>query len=424
MNTSSGLFPRLVWLLAGAVALVALIGLITMSVASSRIGDDYAEHMLALQIQAADVLIAQGQEQQLADLNVQRASTPPAARSPALRIVRSLLQDVQARWPQRDPFIAGLPLPTVWIKAQAPGNGWIGIPLLGVRRPLVRSAAVTIGFAALIILLMAGAYARSLTDPLRRLALAAPDVAAGKPLSPLPIHSVRELVELHAALSRAADDARNSARERDVMLAALSHDLRTPLARLRLGLELVGDGVDKGLREGMEADIEAIDGLSAQFIGFIRDGSDEPDAPVDLAATLRELLALNRGSGGPPWEIDAPEHAVLQGHPLALRRALDNLIRNALGHGAAPFRASLVQRTDHLEVCIADGGPGAPEAMIDQLGKPFVRGNVARSDAMGSGLGLASVKRIALQHGGALTVRNVPAGGFEARLVLRVRNEE
>jgi len=414
----SGLFTRLAWLLAGTVGLVVAIGLITLNVTGSRLSNAYTTRTVALQVSAADVLIAQGHDSELANLGIELSTAPPQGHAPALRAMRNLLVDTRMHWPQRQAYIAGLRQPTLWLKALSPSNNWIGIPLMGLRVPLVRTAVVTTAFAALIVLLMAAAYTRSLTEPLRRLAQAAPAVVAGTPLPPLPKHSVRELVELNAALSRAAAEVRSNARERDVMLAALSHDLRTPLARLRLGLALSGDAVDTSLREGMEADIDAIDAMSAQFIGFIRDGSDEPASPVDMALLLRELLSLNRGNGGPPWEIESPDHAVVQGHPLALRRALDNLIRNALRHGDAPFRAVLAIGSAEIRLSIADGGLGAPPDIIDRLGEPFVRGNQARSDAMGSGLGLASVKRIATQHGGSLSVRNLPACGFEATLRL------
>jgi len=414
----SGLFTRLAWLLAGTVGLVVAIGLITLNVTGSRLSNAYTTRTVALQVSAADVLIAQGHDSELANLGIELSPAPPQGHAPALRAMRNLLVDTRMHWPQRQAYIAGLRQPTLWLKALSPSNNWIGIPLMGLRVPLVRTAVVTTAFAALIVLLMAAAYTRSLTEPLRRLAQAAPAVVAGTPLPPLPKHSVRELVELNAALSRAAAEVRSNARERDVMLAALSHDLRTPLARLRLGLALSGDAVDMSLREGMEADIDAIDAMSAQFIGFIRDGSDEPASPVDIALLLRELLSLNRGNGGPPWEIESPDHAVLQGHPLALRRALDNLIRNALRHGDAPFRAVLVISPAEIRLSIADGGLGAPPDILDRLGEPFVRGNQARSDAMGSGLGLASVKRIATQHGGSLSVRNLPQRGFEATLRL------
>lgn len=414
----SGLFTRLAWLLAGTVGLVVAIGLITLNVTGSRLSNAYTTRTVALQVSAADVLIAQGHDSELANLGIELSPAPPQGHAPALRAMRNLLVETRLHWPQRQVYIAGLRQPTLWLKALSPSNDWIGIPLMGLRVPLVRTAVVTTAFAALIVLLMAAAYARSLTEPLRRLAQAAPAVVAGTPLPPLPKRSVRELVELNAALSRAAAEVRSNARERDVMLAALSHDLRTPLARLRLGLALSGNAVDTSLREGMEADIDAIDAMSAQFIGFIRDGSDEPASPVDVALLLRELLSLNRGNGGPPWEIESPDHAVIQGHPLALRRALDNLIRNALRHGDAPFRAVLAIGPAEICLSIADGGLGAPPDILDRLGEPFVRGNQARSDAMGSGLGLASVKRIATQHGGSLSVCNLPQGGFEASLQL------
>ncbi|HEY9131135.1 MAG TPA: ATP-binding protein [Dyella sp.] len=417
----SGLFTRLAWLLAGTIGLVVVFGAIALAMTSSRMSSEFSSHAVAVQISAADVLLAQGRETELADLGVQHAMTPPQGHLPALRVVRNVINEIASRWPGREPYIAGLRRPVLWLKASPPGTGWIGVPMVALRAPLMRSAVITIGAAALIVLLMASAYARSLTEPLRRLAQAAPAVVAGTPLPPLPRHSVRELVELNAALSRAAAEVRSNARERDVMLAALSHDLRTPLARLRLGLALSGDALDNTLREGMEADIDAIDAMSAQFIGFIRDGSDEPAAPVDLAQLLRELLALNRGNGGPPWEIDAPGHALLQGHPLALRRAIDNLVRNALRHGQAPYRASLSLDAGQWQLLIVDSGPGAPEHLLERLGEPFVRGNPARSDALGSGLGLASVKRIATQHGGSLSVRNRPDGGFEAGLRLPAR---
>jgi len=414
----SGLFTRLAWLLAGTVGLVVAIGLITLNVTGSRLGNEYSARTVALQIAAADVLIAQGHNGELANLGIELSPVPPQGHAPALRLVRTVLDETRQHWPQRQAYIAGLRQPVLWLKATSPSHDWIGVPLLGLRAPLVRTAVVTTASAALIVLLMAAAYARSLTEPLRRLAQAAPAVVAGTSLPPLPKRSVRELVELNAALSRAAAEVRRNTRERDVMLAALSHDLRTPLARLRLGLALSGDAVDASLRDGMEADIDAIDAMSAQFIGFIRDGSDEPASPVDLALLLRELLSLNRSNGGPPWEIESPNHAVLQGHPLALRRALDNLIRNALRHGDAPFRAVLVAGPAEICVTITDSGLGAPPEILERLGEPFVRGNQARSDAMGSGLGLASVKRIATQHRGELSVRNLPQGGFEASLRL------
>jgi two-component system osmolarity sensor histidine kinase EnvZ len=219
----------------------------------------------------------------------------------------------------------------------------------------------------------------------------------------------------------AAADVRRNARERDVMMAAISHDLRTPLARLRLGLELSSASMeDASVRDGMVADIEALDALSAQFIAFVRDGSEEASSTVDVANLLRDLVALNDASGN-RWQVDVPSRAAVQGKPLALRRALDNLIRNAMHHGEPPFQATLRDIHGELRCSIADAGPGVPESQLSRLGEPFVRGNEARSDAVGNGLGLASTRRIATQHGGRLVLRNLPLGGFEATLVLPLR---
>ena len=104
---------------------------------------------------------------------------------------------------------------------------------------------------------------------------------------------------------------------------------------------------------------------------------------------------------------------------MALRRAMDNLIANARRHGAPPYRVELSQSANTVRFAVADHGPGVPAALLPLLGEPFVRGNSARSDALGSGLGLASVRRVAMAHGGALDLGNLPGTGFRAVLTLR-----
>lgn len=415
---ASGLFTRLLWLLAGTVVLVLLTGLFALRLTGSGTTSSYTARVLAMQVAAADVLVAEGRSgSALAALGVAHRPLPPPGRDPALPVVRRVLDQLRGELPGRDVRIAGLRRPVLWISARAPASGWLGIPFVDLRVPLVRGTVLTIAFATLLVLLIAAIYARSLTSPLRRLAEAAPAVVAGTPPPALPASAARELVELNAALGLAAADVRRHARERDVMLAAISHDLRTPLARLRLGLELSAGAPDAALRDGMVADIEAIDALSAQFIAYVRDGSEEASASVDLAALLRDLAALNE-TAGHRWQVEAPAQALLQGKPLALRRAIDNLMRNAMRHGEPPFHAVLAEIHDEWRCSIRDAGPGVPETQLPRLGEAFMRGNEARSDAIGSGLGLASTRRIAAQHGGRLVLRNLPLGGFEATLAL------
>ncbi|MBP6751199.1 MAG: two-component sensor histidine kinase, partial [Xanthomonadaceae bacterium] len=217
-----------------------------------------------------------------------------------------------------------------------------------------------------------------------------------------------------------------------------SHDMRTPLARLRYGLALIEQtDADRDAREAMEHDIDEIDAIVGQFIDYVRDGRDEADAEVDLAELLREQIDREAREGR-VWAVSAPEQAVLRGRPLALRRAIGNLVANAVKHGGAPFEA-------HLEACaaeagfesetksesqlglpegwglrIGDRGPGVPPERLNDLGRPFHRVDTARGTA-GSGLGLASVARVAIVHGGALRLRNREGGGLEAELRLALR---
>lgn len=419
--SSSGLFSRLVWLLIGTICLVLLVGMFALRVTANGAAVNYSGRVLAMQVAAADTLVAEGRSDgDLAAIGVDHRATPPLASDTTVPLIRRVLADLQARLPGRRVMVSGRREPVLWVSATTPATGWLGIPFIDLRMPLVRSTVLTVGLSTLLVLLIAAAYARSLTQPLKRLADAAPAVVAGTPPPELPGGAVRELVELNAALAMAAADVRRNARERDVMLAAISHDLRTPLARLRLGLELSSASFDPAVRDGMVMDIEALDALSAQFIAFVRDGSEEADGTVDVTGLLRDLVALNDAAGN-RWRIEAPSPACVQGKPLALRRALDNLIRNAMHHGEPPFQATLRDIHGELRCSIADAGPGVSETLISRLGEPFMRGNEARSDAVGSGLGLASTRRIAAQHGGRLVLRNLPLGGFEATLVLPLR---
>ena len=419
---ASGLFTRLVWLLIGTACLVLVIAVFAFRITGAGSAADYTARVLSLQLASGDALLEEGRsDAALAALGIEHRASPPALRAPITPLARRVRDVLHVRLPDRNVQISGLREPMLWVSAQQPSQGWLGIPFVDLRVPLLRSTLLTVLISTLLVIFIAAAYARSLTRPLRQLADAAPSVVAGTPPPELPDGAARELVELNAALGMAAADVRRAARERDVLLAAISHDLRTPLARLRLGLELSSASIDPSLHGGLVADIEAIDALSAQFIAYVRDGSEEAASTVDLANLLRDLVMLN-DVAGMAWQVKAPDKMPLTAKPMALRRAIDNLMRNAMRHGAPPFRASLVAACNEVRCAISDGGTGVPESLIMRLGEPFLRGNQARSDAIGSGLGIASTRRIATQHGGRLVLRNVPEGGFEATLVLPLHN--
>jgi len=410
------IYPRLVLLLAIVSVLVVIMALWILRFASGQVTALHAARSVATEVLAADALADSGDgRQRLGELGIRLAEETPPARPTGLLLVNDIERQLHGLLPQRDLRFTAAPEPMLWVARREPGQGWIGVPLLSLRGSLLWTAIVAMGLGLLLILAAGAWYARSLTAPLRRLAAAAPDIAAGAEPPPLAANAAQELHDLDRALAQAASDVRAAARDRELMLAALSHDMRTPLARVRLQLEL-SQAIAPLERAGIEQDIEEIDALIEQFIGYVRDGRDEPGEDVDLAALLHQIGDAEARAGF-SWTVVAPDSCLLRVKPLALRRALGNLIANAQRHGAAPFRMTLHHAGSRAIIEVSDGGKGIDAQLLPHLGEPFHRGNPARGGA-GSGLGLGSVKRVASQHGGSVEFANSEAGGFVARLVL------
>ena len=311
------------------------------------------------------------------------------------------------------------------------------MPALGGAQPLRRGVVLSVLAVGALLLLAAAWFARGLTRPLHALAEAAPGIVAGAPPPVIDPNAGEEVLTLHRALADAAERTAAAARDRELMLAGLSHDMRTPLARLRYALALMdetqpaasahaGSDVDEraALCRDMEQDIGELDAMVGQFIDYVRDGRDEPEETVDLAALL-QLAVSDQARQGRDWGIASPASARVRGRPLALRRAVANLLENAARHGAGPFEAdiAMVQAGPGMpaagawQLSVRDRGPGVPEAVLGRLGRPFQRADSARGGP-GSGLGLAGVARVMAVHGGRLHLDNRAGGGFEARLLL------
>jgi two-component system osmolarity sensor histidine kinase EnvZ len=411
---------RLVLLLAAVViaalaAAAAAFGLSTRESNATRVA-----RALHAQVLAADALLASGDpqaRQRLRALDMEwRAQLPPGER-PTLRFLQRSEARLGARLPGRPLRLSGTPA-RLWVQALPPAQGWIGIPVLGGPEPLRRGLVVSLVVIGLLILAAAALFARSLAGPLRRLADAAPGIVAGEPPPPPPRFASAEIRELQTALADAAERTRAAARDRELMLAGLSHDMRTPLARMRYALALE-EQVAADARAGIERDIDELDGIVGQFIDYVRDGRDEPEDDIDLCALLQDAAA-DAARQGRDWALSLPATpARLRGRPLALRRAVVNLLDNAARHGAAPFAIELDAVEDGWRVRVGDRGPGVPEDALADLGRPFHRVDRARGTP-GSGLGLASVARIAMVHGGAVRLSNRSGGGLLAELFLGV----
>ncbi len=260
--------------------------------------------------------------------------------------------------------------------------------------------------------------ASRIAGPLAALAGAAERVGRGETPAPLAEQGPKELRTVAAAFNRMTRDLARTERERATVLAGISHDLRTPLSRLRLALEMSGG--ERAVIDGMSADVDEIDQVIGQFLDFAR-GAGEARAPADLDALLHELVEHYARRGSAVALAAPPQAGTLPLASLSLRRALMNLIDNALRYAGAPVEIAARREGEHAVIEVLDRGPGIPQGEADRLKRPFTRLDESRSGHGGAGLGLAIVERVAQAHGGRLDLLAREGGGLRARLALALR---
>ena len=282
--------------------------------------------------------------------------------------------------------------------------------------------------AALVSMLGALAISRLVNRPLAALARAIARVSSGERAPPLPEHGPSEIAELNRQFNRLAGDLAELDSDRAVALAGISHDLRTPLTRLRMEIEL--SPLDEETRTSMADDIERIDAIVGKFVEYARIGSSErsaaPPSEVDVASALDTLCngwRVRQDAGEMLLQLDVEPGLRWQGDAVDLARIVANLVENALRHGRRPeapaeiaIQAGRVARG--LHIAVRDRGPGVPAGQLERLLRPFARVGDERSDRGGSGLGLAIVQRLAQRYGGACTLHNREGGGLEAEVRL------
>ena len=310
------------------------------------------------------------------------------------------------------------PSPRIWIQTPEMNGNWVREPLktyANYSPELVFGWLLGIPLLAAAIILT---LVRQLNRPLRRLQNAANSYSkTGKAPYLETNHGPQEIREVNQAFNHMIYTLEQTERDRRIMLAGISHDLRTPLTRIRLSAEMMPD--DDFLKEGLIYDVEDMDAILNQFISYMRDGSDEELQETDLNVLLQELIIQFK-----PLDIrfNAQELPLIQARSLSLKRLIGNLINNSKRYGAEPIELSAAVLEDQIRICVADNGTGIPEDQIADLMQPFVRGNEART-VQGSGLGLAIVKRIVDIHQGELTIQNREHGGLEAIITLPLQAE-
>lgn len=342
---------------------------------------------------------------------------------PDTRFQRLLHQELIARLGARTRVAASVDeVPGFWVSFRFDETDedeyWLVLPSERASRGVIAGHWLSWGLLAISLSLgIAWLIASRISRPLKALARSAKTVGRGQVPEPLPEDGPEEFGRLAHAFNTMAADLQRHERERSVVLAGISHDLRTPLTRLRLEAEM---SVDDAARGGIIADIEQMEAVISQFMDYARAETGEPPEPTDLAALLGGIVERQASIGRPLTTLigDLPDH--LQLRPKAIIRAVTNLIDNAWKYGGGEVTLSAAAVDGEIRIEIADRGPGIPAAESERMKRPFTRLENARTNAGGTGLGLAIVERIARLHDGRLELHPNPGGGLIARLVLAV----
>ncbi|HTJ63159.1 MAG TPA: ATP-binding protein [Alphaproteobacteria bacterium] len=267
--------------------------------------------------------------------------------------------------------------------------------------------------AALLLTWIAVIFMRNQVRPIRRLAVAAERFGKGNDAMQLKPAGALEVRQAAAAFIVMRDRIRRQIAQRTEMLAGVSHDLRTPLTRMKLQLAMLPDAEEA---EGLHADVAEMEGMIDAYLAFARGEGGEAAQPTDFAALLRDVVDGLPGKAAVTVRIAGPIDITIR--PMAMRRCLGNLLGNALRYAkAVEVTAVLDQRT--VRVTIDDDGPGIPKDKREDVFRPFFRLDPSRNIATGGvGLGLSIARDIAHGHGGEIALEDSPLGGLRVVLTL------
>ena len=307
-----------------------------------------------------------------------------------------------------------------WIRPPQAPNLWVKIPLMGLEEANFSPLIFFLGIIGVLSVAGGWLFVRQLNRPLKSLQRAAEEVGRGDFPKPLTEHGTSEIMAVTQAFNHMSKGIKQLEDDRNLLMAGISHDLRTPLTRIRLASEMMSE-LDDFLKEGIENDIDDMNNIIDQFIDYLRHDSKDKAELGDLNVLVEEVLNV---------ETPANRHIVFTANdcpdiPLrhvAIKRALANLIQNALRYtqGNIEVITGYDKEKGYAYFIVSDEGEGIPEADIDHLFQPFTQGDKARGTE-GSGLGLAIIKRIVATHGGRVELSNKATGGLQATVYLPLK---
>ncbi len=303
------------------------------------------------------------------------------------------------------------------IQIELADGSWVrferGLPEEMFDWPVTLLIALSVLLLSVILLSLFGVH--SIVRPLRELRQAAEGLGKDIHQPPLELTGPSEVRETARAFNTMQQRLKNYIEDRAGILAAVSHDLKTPLTRIRLRTELMDDDE---LREKTQKDLDDMETMVTATLDFMR-GTEtgETSQRIDLMALL-ESVQQDAEEAGKPVSIEGRIVSPYTGKPLALKRCLVNLVENAVRYGGS-CEITVEERERDVVITICDRGPGIQESMLEKVFDPFVRVENSRAQHTGgSGLGLGIARNIARAHGGDLTLSNRPEGGLCARLLL------
>lgn len=307
-----------------------------------------------------------------------------------------------------------------WIRPPQAPNLWIKIPLLGLEEANFSPLIFFLGIIGVLSVAGGWLFVRQLNRPLKSLQRAAQDVGRGDFPEPLTEHGTSEIMAVTQAFNHMSKGIKQLEDDRNLLMAGISHDLRTPLTRIRLASEMMSE-LDDFLKEGIENDIDDMNNIIDQFIDYIRHDSKDKAELGDLNVLVEEVLNVETPNDRYIQFIAGACPKIPLRH-VAIKRALANLIQNALRYtdGEIEVFTGIDKDKGCAYLIVSDQGDGIAEADIERLFQPFTQGDKARGTE-GSGLGLAIIKRIVDTHGGSVELSNKATGGLQAKVFLPLK---